>query len=284
MNCKAVGSLLSEYLSDDLSPQRARAVEDHLKQCQGCRNELAVLERAAQALERPLTVMEAPDVLGAVRARVQDHRQTAFRLVAAWGFAGVVALMLTFWAIAWPLAPVSDHDSATVTIDTNVKNHRQSPEPRPDAVEDMSTPKAPTDDPTRSADIPRRIGKSNRQMQHQFKTPAKQLKQDSAIADTTDQVATVEMEQPEVVAFCQVQSSKPGPAPGELRYECVNGQGYVYRELPPGPDWGPQVRADVMIVPNADMPDPRYILERDSLDRLASAGYATGIRQGAILP
>lgn len=73
MNCRTAGNLLSAFLDRELSPDRHRSVEQHLRDCSRCALELEDLSRQHELLGsilgRPLPVPDAPVPLPARSAR-----------------------------------------------------------------------------------------------------------------------------------------------------------------------------------------------------------------------
>jgi hypothetical protein len=86
---------LSEYLDGTLSRRAAARVETHVESCAACRSELAELRRTRELLRSLRGRDEAPDLAGAVLARIRAGeaapsafervRAAASRLLGSWG-------------------------------------------------------------------------------------------------------------------------------------------------------------------------------------------------------
>jgi hypothetical protein len=63
---------LSEFLDGTLAARSARGLEAHLLRCADCRSELSELQRVRSLLRELRGVEDAPDLSGAVLARIEE--------------------------------------------------------------------------------------------------------------------------------------------------------------------------------------------------------------------
>ena len=63
MDCKDTNSYLCSYLDGELEPKKSNDVEEHLKNCQICENELEIQRSTKLFIQRQLCKVSAPDSL-----------------------------------------------------------------------------------------------------------------------------------------------------------------------------------------------------------------------------
>ncbi len=106
MRCRTASNLISPYVSAELSPHDAARLEAHLSECDRCFAELAAAERSMQALRRPVTQADPPDVLAQVKiqALLDRRRIFVFPRWASAALAGAAACLAGLMCVA-PLGP-----------------------------------------------------------------------------------------------------------------------------------------------------------------------------------
>jgi hypothetical protein len=86
MQCEDIQEQLSAYLEDELEAGARRVIEDHLRQCAGCRTELTLLRRTVATL-RSLEELEAPPRLAAaVDRRLLTRGSSPWERLTSWLF------------------------------------------------------------------------------------------------------------------------------------------------------------------------------------------------------
>ena len=86
MQCEDIQEQLSAYLEDALEAGARRVIEDHLRECAGCRTELTLLRRTVATL-RSLEELEAPPRLAAaVDRRLPTRGSSPWERLASWLF------------------------------------------------------------------------------------------------------------------------------------------------------------------------------------------------------
>jgi anti-sigma factor RsiW len=111
VDCREVLERLGRFADDELSPQKAGAIEDHVQNCPACRRELESLRRLSASLDAasppPVPAGLLGDIIQAARREAPARRQggleswkawpTAMRLAAAGAAAAacIVGLLLT---------------------------------------------------------------------------------------------------------------------------------------------------------------------------------------------
>ncbi len=106
MKCSDIRDKLMDYVAEELPPAEMEEVCSHITTCEGCRAQLAVARKVSDALLLLSAEEPVPDLVGAVRRRLdQPQRSWAFltpRL--AWAFTAVLVCMLviTGWLVWRP--------------------------------------------------------------------------------------------------------------------------------------------------------------------------------------
>lgn len=111
MNCKDINELLSEYIDGVIEPGNRQRVEEHLKNCRSCREELSLL-KAYMSDIKGLKKMKAPDnFLGEFHARLQKEKAAErapfqvfefFKNSLSWEFTGLAAALLLVFLVYNP--------------------------------------------------------------------------------------------------------------------------------------------------------------------------------------
>jgi anti-sigma factor RsiW len=97
LKCKHVCDLMPEYHSGELSPAQTANVRLHVSECESCRREMAIVARAMNALRTPVTHVEPPNVLAAVKAQARAQKSQWRAAFANWSLAAVAAGALVIW-------------------------------------------------------------------------------------------------------------------------------------------------------------------------------------------
>ncbi|MFQ5903072.1 MAG: DUF2275 domain-containing protein, partial [Candidatus Binatia bacterium] len=71
MNCQEVRELSSDYLDHRLVPSEASLLEDHLKVCSGCREEIETLRTTVSAIGSLDEIETSPDFLSQVHRKIE---------------------------------------------------------------------------------------------------------------------------------------------------------------------------------------------------------------------
>ncbi|MGD0125043.1 MAG: zf-HC2 domain-containing protein [Terriglobia bacterium] len=105
MGCREWGSVLTDWALDELSPARARELEQHLEQCQECAHAAQRLSSVRQALKSSLIDRDMPAHVAVFGARVESpfagfwaalFRTAALSAAAAVIFLAVVSVGFRF--------------------------------------------------------------------------------------------------------------------------------------------------------------------------------------------
>lgn len=128
------GRQLAAYLDAELSlPDRAR-LEEHLRHCAACRQEVAELEQLEGLLAELSPMPAPPQLLSCTMARARGEMQPARRMSATWpaavGAAAALLLVLLQFGMYSPSTPVQHHAVAFL-------------EPAPQLSTAVSLPPAP---------------------------------------------------------------------------------------------------------------------------------------------
>lgn len=101
--------LLSAHLDGEATPEERRRVQSHLDECSTCRDELATVDAARDAV-RALPMVEPPKAVGRVRRMAGP--------ALAWAVSGIAAAVL---ALGLVIAP--GDEGATIDLDTLRDQH-----------------------------------------------------------------------------------------------------------------------------------------------------------------
>lgn len=106
MKCSEIRDKLMDYAADELPPPEMEDVRAHISSCEGCRAELAIAERASDALLLLNAEDPVPDLIGAVRQRLDREQACRSALMPrlAWAYTAALVCMLaiTGWLIWRP--------------------------------------------------------------------------------------------------------------------------------------------------------------------------------------
>lgn len=95
MDCKAAKKLIPALLDDEIPGAKAQQINEHIAQCAGCRQELAVLRNAMEALEAWPGINNPSSSLAEIKARAAE------RIAGRWSIAGWLRpVMSPRWAKA----------------------------------------------------------------------------------------------------------------------------------------------------------------------------------------
>ncbi len=133
MKCSKIRDKLMDYIAEELPMKEAREVSDHLVYCESCRAFLALAQRASRALNYLREEEPAPQVLSAVRQRI-DGEKVARRPIPAIRFAVTLSiifiggLVIAGWFLRSPLV----HNGSKVV---KHNEYLESPLPKADLRE-----------------------------------------------------------------------------------------------------------------------------------------------------
>ena len=98
LKCKHIQDMAFDYLTGELSADKAYAVEAHLAACESCRTEFDAVNRTLKALAEPKTMFAPPDVLDTVKSVVRYTKPCMVRARLGWTVAATVLLLFAGWA------------------------------------------------------------------------------------------------------------------------------------------------------------------------------------------
>lgn len=99
MSCDAIKSLLQDYVTRGLEPEKRRQVDAHLLECSACQRELAILTAVVSSLDHLPVLEPRPEFAGRVLGRLPPQRQF---LPSPWW---ALALAPILGGLAWLLRP-----------------------------------------------------------------------------------------------------------------------------------------------------------------------------------
>jgi hypothetical protein len=107
MGCKEVDKVLIDYHENSLTPDGKKAVEEHLKECQGCRRRLQEIERTYRILARDSVPSREEsfwvNFVPEVRSRIggEDGRGSVLKPRVKWalGLVSVLAVVILSWSL-----------------------------------------------------------------------------------------------------------------------------------------------------------------------------------------
>lgn len=115
-----------DYLTGELSSDKASAVEAHLAACDLCRTEFNAVSRTLKALAEPKTMFAPPDVLDAVKSAIRCTKPRMIRVRLGWTVATAVLLLFAGWAGIIRNTNWRVNDGQVVTICTSAESSRRS--------------------------------------------------------------------------------------------------------------------------------------------------------------
>lgn len=155
MNCEQIHDLLNEYVDGELAAADREAVERHLADCAGCREELRALRQTAEMV-RSLPHVRAPEGMvdavksRAARAAAIRKRAALARWVSVGGWVAAAATLLVVVKLASWTPELAAPDSKARPVRPTGKVAAPAPEARSDSVKRMadetSALPAPSDD------------------------------------------------------------------------------------------------------------------------------------------
>jgi len=86
MQCEDIREQLSAYLEDELEAGARRVIEDHLRQCAGCRTELTLLRRTVATLRSLEELEVSPRLAAAVDRRLPTRGPSPWERLTSWLF------------------------------------------------------------------------------------------------------------------------------------------------------------------------------------------------------
>jgi hypothetical protein len=97
LKCKHVSEVAFEYLSGELPPDKASAVESHLAVCELCQAELKTVACILEGLTKSRTTCEPPDVLAEIRDRATQTQLRALNRQLVWIAGATLLLLIGGW-------------------------------------------------------------------------------------------------------------------------------------------------------------------------------------------
>ncbi len=101
MNCNEVRSVLQDYVTRELAPERRAGVDEHVVGCAECQRELALLTALVSSLDSQPVVEPEADFTARVIRRLPGHRRAP--MSPWWSLAAVPALGAAAWLLRGPL-------------------------------------------------------------------------------------------------------------------------------------------------------------------------------------
>lgn len=86
MQCEDIREQLSAYLEDELEAGARRVIEDHLRQCAGCRTEFTLLRRTVATLRSLEELEVSPRLAAAVDRRLPTRGPSPWERLTSWLF------------------------------------------------------------------------------------------------------------------------------------------------------------------------------------------------------
>ncbi len=83
MRCEEIQERLSAYLDRELEPAERQALEDHLRECAGCRQELALLRQTVSTLQSLEEMEVSPQLTAAIQAGVSARGRSRWQDLAS---------------------------------------------------------------------------------------------------------------------------------------------------------------------------------------------------------
>ncbi|MDH7481157.1 MAG: zf-HC2 domain-containing protein [Armatimonadota bacterium] len=110
MKCSQARDKLMDYIAAELSLREAKQLSGHLDSCESCRRYLALAQKASEALNCLREEEPAPDVLSAVRQRIDAERIVCSRirvprLAAAFSVIFICAVIVAGWFLQTLFTP-----------------------------------------------------------------------------------------------------------------------------------------------------------------------------------
>lgn len=110
MRCTQAQPRLQLYLDGRLDVRQLTPLQEHIRQCAACRNELVLLEAVCEAVARQDPMGDAPDLAPRVMARIaalEAHRAApasarAARGVRSWQGVAALITLVALWLIGRP--------------------------------------------------------------------------------------------------------------------------------------------------------------------------------------
>lgn len=128
MNCKELEPLLSPYLDGELDATQRRSVDEHLKDCPACRQQLADYQSLSSMLEQPGLRYAASDTLKQrIRNKLKEadaqERRPAWPRWAAAAAIAVLVVSVGWHYLPHPGAGSEEEDDAMVDAAVDQQEH-----------------------------------------------------------------------------------------------------------------------------------------------------------------
>lgn len=126
LKCKHIQDMAFDYLTGELSADKASAVEAHLAACELCRTEFDAVNHTLKALAEPKTMFAPPDVLDTVKSVIRHTKPCMVRARLGWTAAATVLLLFAGWAGIIRNANWRMNSGQVVTARPGIESARQS--------------------------------------------------------------------------------------------------------------------------------------------------------------
>lgn len=132
MKCEDIQKKLEGFFRNDVNPQKKRAIQGHLSQCQNCSEELRQLAKLSEVLQTWKEIEPSPLMHENLKARVRAHELSwrkiftyAFAKKAALRFAEVAAIVVVTLLISnWLQKPAPTIRDDLAAVNFYIKEHQ----------------------------------------------------------------------------------------------------------------------------------------------------------------
>jgi hypothetical protein len=114
MKCSKVRDKLMDYASAELTPSEMEEVRGHLATCEGCRTELAIAQDASGALSFLNAEESTPDLVSAVRRRLDQEQMRRPVLVPRLAMAFATVLVCIVVVTGWLMWRPAGHQNTNM--------------------------------------------------------------------------------------------------------------------------------------------------------------------------